>query len=174
MSTIIVMIYQNTDGQALSHRRPIILKGLAWDFPSLWVPWHLKSPTTQLFVQQLAHANYKENIKPMHCWPKIVQAFLYHIFHIFIISCLCSRFQVRNQWFFYSVITFTYIKCFVHSYTVDVVFTLSCHDLTVMLPEFSWAPHRSEWHVPTDVAGPEDKCLSRPISCAVCCSIKIH
>ena len=47
------------------------------------------------------------------------------IFHIFIISCLCSRFHVRNQWFFYSVITFSYIKCFVHSYTVDVVFTLS-------------------------------------------------
>ena len=47
------------------------------------------------------------------------------IFHIFIISCLCSWFQVRNQWFFYSVITFSYTKCFVHSYTVDVVFTLS-------------------------------------------------
>ena len=47
------------------------------------------------------------------------------IFHIFIISCLCSRFQVRNQWFFYSVITFSYTKCFVHSYIVDVVFTLS-------------------------------------------------
>ena len=42
-----------------------------------------------------------------------------------IISCLCSQFHVRNQWFFYSVITFSYIKCFVHSYTVDVVFTLS-------------------------------------------------
>ena len=38
------------------------------------------------------------------------------IFHIFIISCL---------WFFYSVITFSDTKCFVHSYTVDVVFTLS-------------------------------------------------
>ena len=47
------------------------------------------------------------------------------IFHIFIISCLCSRFHVRNQWFFYSVITFSYTKCFVHTYTVDVVFTLS-------------------------------------------------
>ena len=47
------------------------------------------------------------------------------IFHILIISCLCSRFHVRNQWFFYSVITFSYIKCFVHSYTIDVVFTLS-------------------------------------------------
>ena len=48
------------------------------------------------------------------------------IFHIFIISCLCSRFHVRNQWFFfYSVITFSYIKSFVHSYTADVVFTLS-------------------------------------------------
>ena len=46
------------------------------------------------------------------------------IFHISIISCLCSRFHVRNQWFFYSVITFSYTKCFVHSYTVDVVFTL--------------------------------------------------
>ena len=47
------------------------------------------------------------------------------IFHIFIISCLCSRFHVWNQWFFYSVITFSYTKYFVHSYTVDVVFTLS-------------------------------------------------
>ena len=48
------------------------------------------------------------------------------IFHIFIISCLCSRFHVWNQWFFCSVITFPYTKCFVHSYTGDVVFTLSC------------------------------------------------
>ena len=47
------------------------------------------------------------------------------IFHIFIISCLCSRFHVWNQWFLCSVITFSYTKCFVHSYTVDVVFTLS-------------------------------------------------
>ena len=47
------------------------------------------------------------------------------IFHIFISSCLCSRFHVWNQWFLYSVITFIYTKCFVHSYTVDVVFTLS-------------------------------------------------
>ena len=48
------------------------------------------------------------------------------IFHIFIISCLCSRFHVWNQgFFFYSVITFSYTKCFVHSYTVDVIFTLS-------------------------------------------------
>ena len=55
------------------------------------------------------------------------------IFHIFIISCLCSRFHVRNQWFFYSVITFSYIKCFVHSYTVDVVFTLSYHRWLFMI-----------------------------------------
>ena len=34
---------------------------------------------------------------------------------------------VWNQWFFYSVITFSYTKCFVHSYTIDVVFTLSYH-----------------------------------------------
>ena len=47
------------------------------------------------------------------------------IFHIFIISCLCSRFNAWNQWFFYSIITFSYTKYFVHSYTVDVVFTLS-------------------------------------------------
>ena len=51
------------------------------------------------------------------------------IFHIFIISCLCSRFHVWNLWFFYSVITFSYTKCFVHSYTVDVVFTLSYCDM---------------------------------------------
>ena len=28
--------------------------------------------------------------------------------------------------YFFSVITFSYTKCFVHSYTVDVVFTLPC------------------------------------------------
>ena len=47
------------------------------------------------------------------------------IFHIFIISCLCSLFHAWNQWFFYSIITFSCTKYFVHSYTVDVVFTLS-------------------------------------------------
>ena len=47
------------------------------------------------------------------------------IFHIFIISCLCSQFHAWNQWFCYSIITFSYTKYFVHSYTVDVVFTLS-------------------------------------------------
>ena len=47
------------------------------------------------------------------------------MFHIFIISCLCSRFHAWNQWFFYSIKTFSYTKYFVHSYTVDVVFNLS-------------------------------------------------
>ena len=56
------------------------------------------------------------------------------IFHISIISCLCSRFHVWNQWFFYSVITFSYTKCFVHSYTVDVVFTLSYYSDVIMSP----------------------------------------
>ena len=51
------------------------------------------------------------------------------IFHIFIITCLCSRFHAWNQWFFYSVITFSYTKCFVYSYTVDVVFALSYQTL---------------------------------------------
>ena len=30
-----------------------------------------------------------------------------------------------SEFFFYSIITFSYIKYFVHSHTVDVVFTLS-------------------------------------------------
>ena len=48
------------------------------------------------------------------------------IFDIFlIISCLGSWFHAWNQWFFYSIITFSYSKYFVHSYIVDVVFTLS-------------------------------------------------
>ena len=47
------------------------------------------------------------------------------IYHIFIISCLCSRFHVWNRWLVCSVITLSYTKCFVHPYTVDVVFTLS-------------------------------------------------
>ena len=44
----------------------------------------------------------------------------YFIYLLFLASV-----HVWNQWFFYSVITFSYTKCFVHSYTVDVVFTLS-------------------------------------------------
>ena len=48
------------------------------------------------------------------------------IFHIsIIISCLSSWFNAWNWWFFYSIITFSYTKYFVHSYTVDAVFTLS-------------------------------------------------
>ena len=34
-------------------------------------------------------------------------------------------FMYETNIFFYSLITFSYTKCFVHSYTVDVVFTLS-------------------------------------------------
>ena len=56
--------------------------------------WHLKSLTTQLFVQQLVQANNKENIKPyyrpflreIHCWaidsphkgPVTREKFAYH------------------------------------------------------------------------------------------------
>ena len=47
------------------------------------------------------------------------------IFHMFIVSCLCSRFHVRGQWFFCSVMAFSYIGCFVRSCAVDVVFALS-------------------------------------------------
>ena len=74
------------------------------------------------------------------------------IFHIFIISCLCSRFHVWNQWFFYSVITFSYTKCFVHSYTVDVIFTLSYwkenrhhEDLYVLVLCLLWLKHVCTW-----------------------------
>ena len=41
--------------------------------------------------------------------------------------------------FFYSVITFLYTKCFVHSYTVDVVFTLSYWNDTRRT--FTWNKH---------------------------------
>ena len=68
------------------------------------------------------------------------------IFHIFIISCLCSRFHIRNQWFFYSVITFSYIKCFVHSYTVDVVFTLSYYIVFIVTIPHIWITDRSWWY----------------------------
>ena len=78
------------------------------------------------------------------------------IFHIFIISCLCSRFHVRNQWFFYSVIAFSYTKCFVHSYTVDVVFTLSYSNIyaSVSVASVSETFHvgrascKSSWSIP--------------------------
>ena len=56
--------------------------------------------------------------------------FFKHIIYIYIyiyiyIICLGSRFHAWNQCFFYSIITFSYTKYLVHSYTVDVVFTLS-------------------------------------------------
>ena len=35
------------------------------------------------------------------------------------------HFMDETSDFFYSIITFSYTKYFVHSYTVDVVFTLS-------------------------------------------------
>ena len=47
------------------------------------------------------------------------------IFHIFIISYLGSRFHAWNKDFFFSITTFSYSKYFVHSYTIDIVFTLS-------------------------------------------------
>ena len=34
-----------------------------------WLTWHLKSPATWLFVQQLVPANIKENIEARHYWP---------------------------------------------------------------------------------------------------------
>ena len=38
----------------------------------------------------------------------------------------CNLWPLFNLWwFYYSVITFSYTKCFVHSYTVYVIFTLS-------------------------------------------------
>ena len=96
------------------------------------------SPTYDFYHTLVSIALYTKvyNKRPSHCitWMNHFSAHISKwelvckfgvIFHIFIISCLCSRFHVRNQWFFYSVITFSYIKCFVHSYTVDVVFTLS-------------------------------------------------
>ena len=80
------------------------------------------------------------------------------IFHIFIISCLCSRFHVRNQWFFYSVITFSYTKCFVHSYTVDVVFTLSYGMLTL------WPSDAISWQRSGSILAPIMACYSRHFS----------
>ena len=52
------------------------------------------------------------------------------IFHIFIISCLGLRF---HAWLviFYSIIIVSYTKYFVHSYTADVVFTLSYQEKSV-------------------------------------------
>ena len=47
----------------------------------------------------------------------------YFIYLLFLASV--HGFMYETGDFFYSVITFSYTKCFVHSYTVDVVFTLS-------------------------------------------------
>ena len=80
------------------------------------------------------------------------------IFHMFIISCLCSRFHVRNQWFFYSVIIFSYTKCFVHSYTVDVVFTLSYWSHQCVTTVFAGWSFRTVWNI-THLS----KCLFNPL-----------
>ena len=47
----------------------------------------------------------------------------YFIYVLFLASV--HGFMYETSDFFYSVITFSYTKCFVHSCTVDVVFTLS-------------------------------------------------
>ena len=52
----------------------------------------------------------------MYVWSDI--SYIYYSLPLFTVSCMKSM-------IFYSVITFSYTKCFVHSYTVDVVFTLS-------------------------------------------------
>ena len=48
----------------------------------------------------------------------------YFIYLLFLASVHGFMYET-SVFFFYSVITFSYTKCFVHSYTVDVVFTLS-------------------------------------------------
>ena len=50
----------------------------------------------------------------------------YFIYLLFLASV--HGFMYETSDFFYSVITFSYTKCFVHSNTVDVVFTLSYTD----------------------------------------------
>ena len=47
------------------------------------------------------------------------------IFHIFIISLPRFTVSCMKLVIFYSIITFSYYKYFVHSYPIDVVFTLS-------------------------------------------------
>ena len=36
-----------------------------------WVPWHLKLPSIQLFVQQVVHPNNKANVEVLHQWPLV-------------------------------------------------------------------------------------------------------
>ena len=50
----------------------------------------------------------------------------YFIYSLFLASV--HGFMHETSEFFYSIITFSYTKYFVHSYTVDVVFTLSYGD----------------------------------------------
>ena len=48
-------------------------------------------------------------------------SYIYYFLPLFTVSCMKQVIIL----FFYSLITFSYTKCFVHSYTIDVVFTLS-------------------------------------------------
>ena len=68
------------------------------------------------------------------------------IFHIFIILASVHGFMYETSDFFYSVITFSYTKCFVHSYTVDVVCTLSYWNSQVYeCPWWIWAYTNPAW-----------------------------
>ena len=51
---------------------------------------------------------------------------------------LVSRFRAWNKCFFYSILTFSYTKYFVHSYTLDVVFTLSSNIYVYHVILFHW------------------------------------
>ena len=52
---------------------------------------------------------------------------------------------------FYSVITFPYTKCFVHSYTVDVDFTLSYkHEQGILCTDFS--DHYAIFHLTDNIS----------------------
>ena len=72
-------------------------------------------------------------------------------FRMFIIICLLgSRFHAWDWWFFYSIMTFSCTKYSVHSYTVDVVFTLSYayyHPQVVQMALQIWDVERTK-HIP--------------------------
>ena len=90
------------------------VSGLATDSPC--GVWGRGWTTCLLHDSPLFGSHFKMRVG-MWVWSDI--SYIYYFLPLFTVS------RTKPVIFFYSVITFSYIKCFVHSYTVDVVFTLS-------------------------------------------------
>ena len=92
------------------------VSGLAADSPC--GVWGRGWTTCLLHDSPLFGSHFKMRVG-VWVWSDV--SYIYYFLPLFTVSCV----EPVIFFTFYSVITFSYTKCFVHSYTVDVVFTLS-------------------------------------------------